>query len=102
VSEAKKESVTVEFTGPFRDATGERRVELQLPQKHATLRDVINVLSEKYGKNFLDRTHGAHHKLGETTMILVNGKIVMDESELDATIVPEGSRIVFMIPLSGG
>jgi len=98
----EKITITVEFTGPFRDATGERRIELQLPQNHATLRDVVNALSEKYGKHFLDRTHGTHHKLGETTMILVNGKIIMDESELEKTHVPDGSRIVFMIPLSGG
>ena len=103
MSTGKKATIRIEFIGPFRDITGERRTEIETPAtRDLKLRDVLNLLSKKYGKKFLDRAHGSAHKIGETTMILVNKTIVMDEAGLDRTPVPTGSKIVFMIPLSGG
>ena len=94
--------VDIEFTGPFREFSGQRKVSIPL-EDAMPLSELIERLSRMFGQQFrnriIDQQTGKLN--GDQSMVVINGRIV-DPSGGMAYEIKSGDTVVFALPLAGG
>ncbi len=83
--------ITVKFFATLREITGKREVKVE---KVNTVAELLDVLYHQYGERFKKELEGR-------SMILVNGKNILDLKELN-TPVNDGDVISIFPPAGGG
>lgn len=93
----------IEYVGSIRQLTGSRTDLLHL-RIGTTIREIIGVLSEKYGNNFEKRMLTVDDTLRSNVLIFLNGREVSYQDDLSSiTIVKETqSRIITLVPAEEG
>lgn len=93
----------IEYVGSIRQLTGSRTDLLHL-RIGTTIREIIGVLSEKYGNNFEKRMLTVDDTLRANVLIFLNGREVSYQDDLSSiTIVKETqSRIITLVPAEEG
>jgi MoaD family protein len=96
-------TVTIKFFATFRELTGKREERMDLNQKETTVLDVLNQLSDEYGKNFKDYVFDASKRksLKSQISVLVNGESIRNLEKL-RTRIKDGDTIAILPPISGG
>ncbi|MBO3800331.1 MAG: MoaD/ThiS family protein [Candidatus Brockarchaeota archaeon] len=95
------EGVEIEFTGPFRKLSGERKIFLPL-EHEVTLNEFIEILSRKFGDEFRKRVLDEAGKLdADRSIIIINGRIV-DSTKETSYVVKPGDTVAFALSLAGG
>lgn len=90
--ETRKEGITVEFFGPFREYGKNYQLDLEEP---VTFEELISRLETRLGPSFGERARRRN-----TTYIL-NSRIVEAE-KLGSTSVGPGDRVAFALLIGGG
>ena len=89
--------VAISFYGALATITKERTVEVH----GSALKDVIEVLAAKYGKQFTDRLYDEKGKIRRFINIYVNGKDIRFLNHLD-TQLKERDKISIIPAVGGG
>lgn len=90
-------SITVKFFASFREAAGTEKTEVVGAKDVSSL---INLLAAKFGKRLSEQLYDGG-KLRETVNVLVNGRGVNLEKDLDAKL-RGGDVVAIFPPVSGG
>lgn len=90
--------VKIKFLARFKDITGEK--ETQINYK-GTVSDLINELTEKYGKEFKEILFSDDGGLREYIKFLVNNEDVRNINGLK-TVIKENDEIVIFQTIAGG
>nr|MDO8132903.1 ubiquitin-like small modifier protein 1 [Candidatus Njordarchaeum guaymaensis] len=95
--------ITVKFFAALREITGKREVRLQLGKKEETVLEVLDKLSNEYGKNFKEYVFDTqnHRSLRSQVSIMVNGQSIRNFEDLK-TLIKDGDTIAILPPISGG
>jgi hypothetical protein len=94
-------TVRVRFMGDLRSVTGQRSIELALPER-STLGDLLESLSLTYGDRFRQRIFSGPDKLQHTMVVFVDGMQIEARGALTASL-GAGDVELFMLPvLCGG
>ncbi|HDQ07147.1 MAG TPA: MoaD/ThiS family protein [Candidatus Bathyarchaeota archaeon] len=91
--------VEVKFFTSLREITGKKVDEIQL-QTAITVKELLTLLSEKYGKNFREYVYDKQGKVQDYLSFLVNGKNINVLQGFDTELKQED--IVAIIPPVGG
>ena len=92
--------VEVKFFTSLREITGKKTDEIQL-QDTITVKELLTLLSTKYGKNFRDYVYSKSGKVQGFLSFLVNGKNINVLEGLD-TKLKHGDTIAILPPVGGG
>ncbi|MEM4311873.1 MAG: MoaD/ThiS family protein [Nitrososphaerales archaeon] len=87
--------IKVKYLSRANDITKKHYEEVDLPD-NSTLKDLANILIERYGKDFKDYLYDDSERL--VPLIFINKKSVNDLNYP----IKEGSEIVFMAAIGGG
>ena len=91
-------NIKVKFFTSLREITGKKIDEIQVPKK-ITLKELIILLSEKYGKNFKEYIYDKNGEVKGFLSFLLNGKninilqgfnIKLNENDIIAILPPVG------------
>ena len=92
--------VTVEFAGMPRVLTREPRISLEL-EAGTTFQHILQHVGERYPQLVGDVIHPNYQALKSSNMLSLNGKRMVQPSEMDQS--PEhGDRLILMSILAGG
>ncbi|MEM3727474.1 MAG: MoaD/ThiS family protein, partial [Candidatus Bathyarchaeia archaeon] len=83
----------------FREITNKRDEELEL-QEGATVKDLLKILSDKYGKKFKDLVFNGEI-VSDRVLMLVDGVNIYSLNNLE-TKLNENSTFVILPPVGGG
>jgi len=75
--------VEVEFIGLLREITGQHRLALDM-EDGATLKDIVNKLADKYGKDFVVRILEGNG-ISDDALVIINGRSIRTA---DASSIP--------------
>jgi len=92
--------VEVKFFTSLRDITGKRAEEIQL-QSVITVEELLNLLSEKYGRKFREYIYNKKGKVQDFLSFLVNGRNINVLQGFD-TELKQGDIIAIIPPVGGG
>lgn len=93
-------NITVEFSGIARIVTGTRQVTLEVSDG-TTFRQVVRLLGQRYPQLVGEVIHADGETLQASNMLNVNGKRMVQPSQMQAS--PEdGDRLILMSVLAGG
>lgn len=93
--------IEVDFTGPFRDICGCRRIGLDI-DKELDLPTLIGEMTSKFGSEFTKRLGLSEEGYdGDLATVIVNGKVVGGSRFREVALRP-GDRVVFAPSLAGG
>jgi len=92
--------VEVKFFTSLREITGKKTDEIQL-QDTITVKELLTMLSEKYGKNFHEYIYNKNGKVQAFLSFLVNGKNINVLEGLD-TKLKQGDTVAILPPVGGG
>jgi molybdopterin synthase sulfur carrier subunit len=92
--------VEVKFFTSLREITGKKTDEIQL-NKTATVKELLTLLSDKYGKNFHEYLYDKKGKVQGFLSFLVNGKNI-NALEGFNTKLKQGDTIAILPPVGGG
>jgi molybdopterin synthase sulfur carrier subunit len=92
--------VEVKFFTSLREITGKKADELQL-QNAITVKELLTLLSEKYGKNFREYIYDKKGKVQDFLSFLVNGRNINVLQGFD-TELKQGDTIAIIPPVGGG
>jgi len=92
--------VEVKFFTSLREITGKKADEIQL-QTVITVEELLNLLSEKYGKNFREYIYNKKGKVQDFLSFLVNGRNINVLKGFD-TELKQGDIIAIIPPVGGG
>ncbi len=90
--------VEVKFLSRFRDITGERSINIE---NNGKLRDLIEILINKYGNAFKDALFDKDGELRDYMKILINGEDLQAIGGLDAKVKDNDEIIIFQT-IAGG
>jgi molybdopterin synthase sulfur carrier subunit len=91
-------TVTVKFFATIREITGARSIDMQAE----TVREVLDLLAEKYGKTFTDKViDEGTNRLKQFFSCMVNGKRIELLDGYD-TVLNDGDAIALFPPVGGG
>ena len=93
-------TVHVRFMGDLPTIVGSRSVQVDMSEG-ATVRDLLTVLSNKYGEAFTVRVFSAPEKLHHYILVFVGGRDIKGRGGNHAKI-GEGEVDVIMLPMFGG
>lgn len=89
--------VKVMFQAMYREIVGKREI-VQEVDSQCTLRDLLDILAKKYGRDFNDVIDPKTGDISFETWVLVNGK-----SMRDTDIKLKNNDVVFIgVPMGGG
>ncbi|MBS7658799.1 MoaD/ThiS family protein [Candidatus Bathyarchaeota archaeon] len=91
--------VKVKYFAIFREITNKRDEELEL-QEGATVKDLLKILSDKYGKKFKDLVFNGEI-VSDRVLMLVDGVNIYSLNNLE-TKLNENSTFVILPPVGGG
>jgi MoaD family protein len=96
-------TVTIKFFATFREITGKREQNMELHEKETTILDVLNQLSDEYGRDFKEYIFepSARKSLRPQISVIVNGQSVRNLEKL-RTRIKDGDTIAILPPISGG
>ena len=92
--------VEVKFFTSLREITGKKADEIQL-QNMITVEELLNLLSEKYGKKFREYIYNKKGKVQDFLSFLVNGRNINVLQGFD-TELKQGDIIAIIPPVGGG
>lgn len=92
--------VEVKFFTSLREITGKKADEIQL-QNVITVEELLNLLSEKYGKKFREYIYNKKGKVQDFLSFLVNGRNINVLQGFD-TELKQGDTIAIIPPVGGG
>ena len=92
--------VEVKFFTSLREITGKKTEEIQIQEK-TTVKDILTILSEKYGKNFREYIYSKNGKVQGFLSFLVNGKNI-NAVEGFETKLRKGDTVAILPPVGGG
>ena len=90
--------VTVKFYATIKDVT--RIPEVSIEMEWGTISDVLNILADRYGKDFREIVFNKNGQLSGNTKILLNGTYIDYIDGLDSS-VSDGDTI-YLFPAIGG
>jgi molybdopterin synthase sulfur carrier subunit len=91
--------VEVKFFTSLREITGKKVDQIQL-QDAITVKELIKMLSEKYGKKFREYIYNKNEETQEFLSFLVNGKNINKLQGLDTKL--EDQDVIAILPPVGG
>jgi molybdopterin synthase sulfur carrier subunit len=92
--------VEVKFFTSLREITGKKADEIQL-QSIITVEELLNLLSEKYGKKFREYIYNKKGKVQDFLSFLVNGRNINVLQGFD-TELKQGDTLAIIPPVGGG
>ncbi len=92
--------VEVKFFTSLREITGKKADEIQL-QNAITVKELLNLLSEKYGEKFREYIYNKKGKVQDFLSFLVNGRNINVLQGFD-TELKQGDTIAIIPPVGGG
>ena len=92
--------IEVKFFTSLREITGKKVDKIQL-QNVITVEELLTLLSEKYGKKFIEYIYNKKGKVHGFLSFLVNGKNINVLQGFD-TELKQGDTIVIIPPVGGG
>jgi len=92
--------VEVKFFTSLREITGKKADEIQL-QNIITVKELLTLLSEKYGKKFREYIYNKKGKVQDFLSFLVNGRNINVLQGFD-TELKQGDIIAIIPPVGGG
>ncbi len=92
--------ITVEFAGLARVITRQSRFTLEL-ENSATFRDILQRLGEMHPELVGEVIHPSFEALKSSNMLNLNGKRMIQPSQIDQS-PEEGDRVILMSILAGG
>jgi molybdopterin synthase sulfur carrier subunit len=95
--------VTIKFFAALREITGKREQKIDLRDKETTIVEVLNKLSEEYGKDFKEYVFepSKRKSLRQQISIMINGQSIRNLENL-RTRIKDGDTIAILPPISGG
>jgi len=90
--------VTVKFYATIKEVTGTPEVSVEM--EWGTISDVLNILADRYGKDFREIVFNKNGQLSGNTKILLNGTYIDYIDGLDSS-VSDGDAI-YLFPAIGG
>ncbi len=85
----------------LREIAGKREETLNLPKDHTTITQVLNALSEKYGKPFDDYVFEADGQVKGFLQFLINGASAATLQGLESQL-RDGDVLAILPPVGGG
>lgn len=92
--------VTVKFFTTLREITDKREEEIK-SSKDLTVGELLEQLSKKYGRRFMDYVYDKKGNLQSYLQFLVNGRSITTREDLK-TKLKEGDRVAIIPPVGGG
>ena len=90
--------VNIKFLARFRDITGKRSVSIE---HKGSIKDLMNILTEKYGNEFKDALFDKEGNLRDYMKIIVNGEDVESTGGLKSN-VEDNDEVVIFQTIAGG
>jgi molybdopterin synthase sulfur carrier subunit len=96
-------TVTIKFFAALREITGKREQKMDLRDKEPTIVEVLNELSEEYGKDFKEYVFepSKRKSLRQQISVMINGQSIRNLENL-RTRIKDGDTIAILPPISGG
>jgi len=96
-------TITIKFFAALREITGKREEKLQLRKKEGTVLEVLDKLSDEYGRNFKEYVFDTSNdkSLRSQVSVMVNGQSIRNLENLK-TRIKDGDTIAILPPISGG
>jgi molybdopterin synthase sulfur carrier subunit len=92
--------VTVKFFTILREITRKREEEIELPST-ATVEKLMEILSEKYGRQFADYVYNDKKGMRSQLQFLVNGRSITTLQGFK-TKLTDGDKVAIIPPVGGG
>jgi len=92
--------VTVKFFTTLREITDKREEEIK-SSKDLTVGELLEQLSKKYGRRFMDYVYDKKGNVQSYLQFLVNGRSITTRKDLK-TKLKEGDRVAIIPPVGGG
>jgi MoaD family protein len=93
-------NIKVRFFTSLREITGKKVDEIQ-PQNTVTVKEMLAILSEKYGNNFREYVYTKNGTVQDFLSFLVNGKNINILQGFD-TELKHGDTVAILPPVGGG
>lgn len=91
--------VTVKFYATIKDVT--KTLEVSVEMGKGTIGDIMNILADKYGKDFRDIVFDKNGRISRNIMMLLNERLVEAVDGSD-TPVSDGDTMHLFPAISGG
>ena len=92
--------IAVRFFTVLREITGKREEKLEFSNS-VTVNELLDYLSQKYGRQFTDYVYNASGKPRGYLQFLVNGKSITTLKDFK-TRLKEGDKVAIIPPVGGG
>jgi len=92
--------VIVKFFTTLREITDKREEEIK-SSKDLTVGELLEQLSKKYGRRFMDYVYDKKGNVQSYLQFLVNGRSITTRKDLK-TKLKEGDRVAIIPPVGGG
>jgi len=92
--------ITVKFFTTLREITDKREEEIK-SSKDLTVGELLEQLSKKYGRRFMDYVYDKKGNVQSYLQFLVNGRSITTREGLK-TKLKEGDRVAIIPPVGGG
>jgi molybdopterin synthase sulfur carrier subunit len=90
--------IEIKFLTRFLEITGERKTQIDDVNN---ILDLVDVLIQKYGKEFKDLLMDTNGNLRDYLKIMINGEDIRDIDGLDTTL-KDGDQVVMFQTIAGG
>ena len=92
--------ITVRFFTVLREITGKKEEKLEFTNS-ITLNELLDHLSQRYGRQFTDYVYNANGKPRSYLQFLINGKSITTLEDFK-TRLKEGDKVAIIPPVGGG
>ena len=89
--------IKIQFFAMFREAVGRKEI-MQDIYPETTLGDILNVLANKYDKDFKETVDGNTGQVGVNTLVMLNGRSIRDTN----VKLKDKDLVIITIPAGGG
>ena len=89
--------VKILFQGTFREITKEREISVEI-NENCTLAFILDIMAEKYGKDFKNITDPKTDKISNDILVMLNGRGIRTTD----SIIEDNDILMFTVPIGGG